>query len=106
MLAQAGQGMPVKLLEACLQRLPGAQKLSPGAVRARLGSQPLLAARLSAAERTQVPCALCYLHLGTRDTPCCVLKARQLTDEISQFSGLLQSAAFCPRYLCAAWLAA
>ena len=54
-LAQAGQGMSAKLLEACLQRLPGAQKLSPGAVRARLRSQRLIAAGLSSTERTQVP---------------------------------------------------
>ena len=77
MLAQAGQGMPRKLLEACLQRLPGTQKLSPGAVRARLGSQPLLATCLSAAERTQVPHALCCLRLGHCHIPCCMLKAQQ-----------------------------
>ena len=72
MLAQAGQGMPTKLLEACLQRLPGTQKLSPGAVRAQLGSQPLLAARLSAPERTQVPNALCCLRPGSCHTSSCM----------------------------------
>ena len=70
MLAQAGQGMPAKLLEACVERLPGAQKLSPSAVRARLGSQRLAAARLSAAERTQVLNALCCLRPGYCCTPC------------------------------------
>ena len=62
MLAQAGQGMPAKLLEAGVQRFPGAQKLSPSAVRARLGSQRLAAA--------QVLNALCCLRPGYCCTPC------------------------------------
>ena len=50
----ADPAMPAQLLQACLQHVPGAQKLSPRAVRAQLGSRPLTAASLSASERTQV----------------------------------------------------
>jgi len=50
----AGQAMPAELLDACLQHIPGAQELSPGAVRARLGTRPMIAASLSASERIQV----------------------------------------------------
>ena len=50
------QGMPAELLQACLQHIPGARQLRPGAVRAQLGSRPLMATSLSASERIQVCC--------------------------------------------------
>lgn len=48
------QAMPAELLQACLQHTPGARQLSPCAVRAQVGSRPLMAASLSASERIQV----------------------------------------------------
>ena len=72
----AGQAMPAELLDACLQHIPGAQKLSPGAVRARLGTKPMMAASLSASERIQVlqqTCIVFELHpLGhLQNCKCC-----------------------------------
>ena len=60
----ADHAMPTQLLQACLQHIPGAQKLSPRAVRAQLGSQALMAASLTASERTQVLLDFLQLHSG------------------------------------------